>query len=76
MSGYNYSDQGGCPGCNNRTLYKDLKQTTSYHCDGQCSCGNPDLRSTKDRMYYTHFVQDKPLNLQPLKHNGNWHRYS
>lgn len=70
MSGYNYQDQGGCPGCNNRAIYSSLEDTTHYDCDQHCLCRNTSDRSTKDKMYYDYYVLGKPINLAPGAYAG------
>lgn len=64
MSNYHYYE-GNCSGsnCVNRASYSDLQNTTNYTCDHPCTCRFTNERSNKDKMYYSWFVQDQPMNL-------------
>ena len=64
MSNYHYYE-GNCSGnsCLNRASYSDLQDTTNYTCDQPCICRFTNERSNKDKMYYSWFVLDKPMNL-------------
>lgn len=67
MSNYHYNDQVGCKTCLDRGSYSDLKDTTHYSCDQPCICRYSTERSNKDKMYYSWFVLDQPMQLAPDK---------
>lgn len=47
----------------NRAGYSDLQDTTQYTCDQPCLCRFTNERSNKDRMYYSWFVMNQPIQL-------------
>jgi hypothetical protein len=59
----NYTDTSKCPNCYNRKDYSTLDDTTNYHCDQKCICRNSSERSTKDKMDYVWYVENKPVPL-------------
>lgn len=62
MSNYHYNE-GSCPSCISRASYSDLQDTTNYTCDQPCLCRFTNERSNKDRMYYSWFVLNEPMNI-------------
>ena len=69
MSGYNYYDQGTCPGCNDISKYRDMTNINEFVCDQKCICRGTDERSNRDKMDYEIYVLGKKIDL-PLLNAG------
>lgn len=61
MSGYNYSDQSGCPGCNDRSEYHNLGNMGEFVCDQKCLCRGTEERSNWDKMAYAIYEQGQNI---------------
>lgn len=64
MSNYHYKDQSGCTNCLSDNMYVPLKKVNDFGCGPKCIDRFNDERSVKDKMYYDHFVLNKPWNLK------------
>lgn len=72
MSNYHYDDRSSCSSCVTNTVYSSLKETNNHGCGPKCMMRFNDERSVKDKMYYQHFVLNKPLRLNPINESNTW----
>jgi hypothetical protein len=59
------NNDSGCNSgnCLGKPSYSTLQNTMDYSCDQACLCRFNYGRSDKDKMYYSWFVLDKPIDL-------------
>lgn len=70
MSNYHYNDQSGCSNCQTNPSYAPLKDVNNQGCAPKCIDRLNTERSVMDRMYFNHFVLNKPWNIMPPHHKS------
>jgi hypothetical protein len=57
-----YIEQTNCP-YSHKNLYTKFDKLTNYSCDQPCICRFNEDRTPKDKMYYSWFVLNQPMNI-------------